>query len=87
MSIVPNEVAGAPITSDQAQYLNGFFSGIKNRGIGFADAEPSAGPVPRTKKLTPEEQIKQEKHPFDSLGDLRAKAKAGVAPTKEEVFR
>lgn len=87
MSAIPREIAGAPLSSDQTAYLDGFFSGIKNRGLGFADAEPAAGPNPAQKRLTPEEQIKQDKRPFDALSDLRARAKTGEAPTKEDCFR
>jgi len=87
MSTIPAEIAGSPLSSEQTYYLDGFFSGIKNRGLGFADAEPGAGPNPKKKRLTPEEQIKQEKHPFDAIADLRAKAKTGEFPTKEDCFR
>lgn len=87
MSAIPKEIAGSPLSSDQTYYLDGFFSGIKNRGLGFAEAEPGAGPNPKNKRHTAEEQIKQEKHPFDALADLRAKAKNGEAPDKEDIFR
>ncbi len=87
MSLIPKTVAGAPISSEQEKYLDGFFSGMKNRGLSFADAEPEAGPAPKKEKLTAEEQIKRDKHPFDALADLRAKAKANEAPEKADIFR
>lgn len=87
MSLFPKTVAGSPISSEQEQYLDGFFAGMKNRGLSFADAEPDAGPAPKKKKLTQEEQIKQEMNPFDALPVLRAKAKTGEAPEKADIFR
>lgn len=87
MSTIPKEIAGAPLSSEQTQYLDGFFQGMKNRGLSFSDAAPEDGPKPKKKKLTPEEQIKQAKNPFDGLADIRAKAKSNEAPEKEDVFR
>ena len=87
MSLLPKTVAGAPISSEQEQYLDGFFAGMKNRGLSFADAAPEDGPKPKKKKITPEEQIKQEMNPFDALAELRAKAKTNTAPEKEDIFR
>lgn len=91
MSAIPQEIAGSPIDGNQAQYLDGFFAGMRNRGLSFADAEPLAGPQPKAaekkKKLTAEEQIKQEKNSFDGLADLRAKAKTNTPPEKSDIFR
>ncbi|MCG8602725.1 MAG: NirA family protein [Verrucomicrobiales bacterium] len=87
MSTLPKEIAGAPLSSEQTQYLDGFFQGMKNRGLSFSDAAPEDGPKPKKKKLTPEEQIKQAKDPFDGLADIRAKAKNNEAPGKEDIFR
>jgi ferredoxin-nitrite reductase len=89
MSLIPDTIAGAPITTDQEQYLDGFFSGMRNRGLSFAAAEPKAGPEPLAKieKLTPEELIKREKHPFDALEDLRTQAALGIQPEKKDIFR
>lgn len=85
MSTIPTEVSGTPLSSEQTQYLEGFFAGIKNRGLAFADTV--AAPAPKTERLTPEEAFKREKHPFDALSDLRAKARTGEAPVKEDIFR
>jgi len=87
MSTIPKEVSGSPLSSEQVQYLEGFFAGIKDRGLAFGDAEPSAGPRAKPERLTPEEAIKRGKPPLDALSDLRAKARTGEAPTKEDVFR
>jgi len=72
MSTIPKEVSGSPLSSEQVQYLEGFFAGIKDRGLAFGDAEPSAGPRAKPERLTPEEVIKREKPPLDALSDLRA---------------
>ncbi|MEM9016111.1 MAG: NirA family protein, partial [Verrucomicrobiota bacterium] len=48
---------------------------------------PDAGPKPKKEKITPEEEIKREKHPFDALSDLRAKALENEAPEKPDIFR
>ncbi len=87
MSIHPKTVAGAPISSEQEQYLDGFFTGMKNRALSFSDAAPEDGPKPKKKKITAEEQIKQEMDPFDALSELRAKAKTNTAPEKKDIFR
>ena len=89
MSSLPKEIAGSPLSTEQVQYLDGFFAGMKNRGLSFGDVDPEAGPSPKKKKekLTPEEQIKREKHPFDALSDLRAKAKTNTPPEKPDIFR
>ena len=82
------KVAGEVVSPDQQAYLDGFFTGLKNRGLGFADAEPEAGPQPKKKaKVIPEEKMKQELHPFDAFPILRKRAKGNEAPEKEDVFR
>lgn len=89
MSLIPDKIAGEPVNSDQAQYLDGFFTGMRNRGMSFADAAPNDGPVPKAKKekITAEEKIKNELNPFDALPELRKKAKGNVPPEKEDIFR
>ncbi len=87
MSTIPKQVAGAPLSSEQTQYLDGFFEGMKNRGLSFSDAAPEDGPKPKKKKLTPEEQIKAEFPPFDAISELRAKAKTNTPPEKPDIFR
>ncbi len=89
MNIVPNTINGKAITLEQESYLGGFFQGLNNRGMTFADAEPEAGPQPQAKKekLTAEEKIKRELDPFDALEELRRKAKDNTEPAKEDIFR
>ena len=86
---IPQKIAGEPVSSDQATYLDGFFAGVKNRGLSFADAEPDAGPAPKAKKekLTAEEKIKNELNPFDALPVLYKRARKNEAPEKEDIFR
>ncbi len=89
MSVIPKQVAGDTVTTNQAQYLDGFFSGMKNRGLSFADAAPNDGPTPKAKKekIAAEEKIKRELNPFDALPVLRKRAKANEPPEKEDIFR
>ncbi len=89
MSVLPKQVAGTELSSDQTQYLDGFFSGMRNRGLTFLDSEPEAGPSPKAKKkkITPEETIKQSGNPFDAITSLRSNAKSDQAPEKEDIFR
>ena len=70
MSANPQQIGESPFSSEQTHYLDGFFAGVKNRGLAFADVDPEAGPKPKEKKkkITPEEQLKAEFHPFDSNG-------------------
>lgn len=85
---IPEKVAGETVSSDQQAYLDGFFTGLKNRGVSFANAEPEAGPQPKRKaKIIPEEKMKRELHPFDAFPILRKRAKGNEAPEKEDVFR
>jgi len=87
MSTIPKQIAGASLSSEQSQYLDGFFEGMKNRGLSFSDAAPEDGPKPGKKKITPEERIKEEMNPFDALAELRAKAKTNTPPEKPDIFR
>lgn len=89
MSMIPEKIAGEPVTSDQAQYLDGFFTGMRNRGMSFSDAAPEDGPAPKKKKekITAEEEIKNALHPFDAFPELRRKAKGNIPPEKEDIFR
>ena len=63
------------MSSDQQAYLDWFFTGLKNRGVSFANAELEAGPQPKRKaKIIPEEKMKRELHPFDAFPILRKRA-------------
>src|SRR5688572_10112014 len=87
------EIAGERITPEQAAYLDGFFSGLKNRGMTFADvtpnpaAAPTQFPVQDVADLTQEERIKRELHPLDAYSLLLQHSTGNQAPDKENVFR
>ena len=90
MSAIPKSIDGDAITSEQHKYLDGFLTGLRNRGITFSDAEPDAGPKGEEKKkekITNEEKIKRALNPLDALPVLRKKAKTNDAPEKEDIFR
>lgn len=87
MSMLPTEIDGQPLTEEQNRYLGGFFNGLHNRGLGFADAAPGAGPQPKAKKLIPEEQIKADLHPLEAFPALREQARHNEAPGAEDIFR
>jgi len=77
-------------TEEQKSYLDGFFAGIKNRGIGFAGLETdpvAAAPKKREKKKIPEERMKEGSHPFDAYPRLLRQAKTNAPPEKEDIFR
>lgn len=91
---IPEQIAGQPVSEGQRAYLDGFFTGIRDRAVTFADIEPHAGPQAleppkkeKKKKVIPEERIKNELHPFDALPVLRKQAKENAAPQKEDIFR
>ncbi|MEO0414197.1 MAG: NirA family protein, partial [Verrucomicrobiota bacterium] len=86
-SIVPNKIAGEQLDGEQTAWLDGFFDGLKNRGVSFADAEPEAGPKPKKEKITNEEKIKNELDPFNAFDEIGRKAKKNIAPEKEDIFR
>ena len=87
------EIAGQKLNAEQTSYLDGFFSGLRNRGFTFADLEPS--PTPTTGRaaaadlddLNPEELLKRESHPLDSYPLLLQHAAANQAPDKDNTFR
>lgn len=85
-----------PFTDEQKHYLDGFFAGIRERAVVFADLFPQGipggataaeTPAAEPEDLTAEERIKREEHPLDSYYRLAANAKFGQAPDKEETFR
>ena len=78
---------GGGFSAGQKEYLEGFFSGIRVRGASFADAEPLPEREAKPAKLTKEEKIKNELHPLDAFGELRRKAREGLAPEPEDIFR
>lgn len=82
-------VAGLPLSSEQANYLTGFFAGAAARGLRFGDVE--AAPVPKKTvdldDLILEERIKRELHPLDAYPVLLDHAAMNKAPDKEDLFR
>jgi ferredoxin-nitrite reductase len=90
------EVAGRLLSDEQTTYLSGFFAGVQQRAVVFADffsedKEASATAAkPQEEEgvpLTAEERIKNEEHPLDSYYRLLENALTNKAPEKEEVFR
>lgn len=85
LSTVPN---GTPFSSEQKEYLAGFFAGVSQRGIRFADAAAAAKEAPpELDDLIFEERVKRELHPLDAYGQLAENALGNKAPDKEEAFR
>jgi ferredoxin-nitrite reductase len=92
MTIVPfKEIAGSSLSEDQKTYLSGFFAGMQQRGVVFADFRPehklASEPAEEEVPLPAEERIKNEEHPLDSYYRLLENARDNKAPDKEETFR
>jgi ferredoxin-nitrite reductase len=99
MTIAPiKEIAGAPLTDEQATYLTGFFAGMAQRAVVFADflsetkssasaARPGEESDEEETQLTAEERIKNEEHPLDSYYRLLENARSNQPPDKEETYR
>ncbi|MEK0448003.1 MAG: hypothetical protein RL088_271 [Verrucomicrobiota bacterium] len=80
--------SSSPFTGEQKEYLAGFFAGVAQRGMRFADAAPpSSQPQPEPDDLIFEERVKRELHPLDAYGQILENAAANRAPDKEEIFR
>ena len=94
MPPILTEIAGQKLNGEQTSYLDGFFSGLRNRGLKFADIEPSpvaaggrASSSAELEDLIPEERLKRESHPLDSYPLLLQHAAAKQAPDTENTFR
>lgn len=87
------EISGQKLSGEQTAYLEGFFSGLQNRGFSFADimanpaVQPSGPARPNLEDLIPEERIKHELNPLDAYPLLLQHAAASQAPDKENSFR
>ena len=87
------EIAGQKLNAEQTSYLDGFFSGLRNRGFTFGEVEPSPTPASgraapaELEDLIPEERLKRESHPLDSYPLLLQHAAANQAPDKDNTFR
>jgi ferredoxin-nitrite reductase len=93
------EIAGEKLTTEQNRYLEGFFAGLKQRGVAFKDIEAIPGVVPAAapvlapgafalpENATNEERLKQELHPLDAYPLLLEDADANRAPEKPNIYR
>jgi len=84
------EVAGQKLNGEQSAYLEGLFTGLRNRGLCFADVEPNPAAQPAkalVADLIFEERVKRELHPLDAFDVLLEHAAANKAPDKEALFR
>jgi ferredoxin-nitrite reductase len=94
-STLISEIEGRPLNPEQQNYLTGFFAGVQQRAIVFADLFPhisttaaeAASEEEDEKPVTAEERIKNEEHPLDSYYRLLENARHNQAPDKEETFR
>ncbi len=84
------EIAGQKLNGEQLAYLDGLFSGLRNRGLTFADVEPpptAASAKPDLSELIYEERVKRELHPLDAYPLLLEHAVTNKAPERENIFR
>ena len=86
-----HEVAGQPLTSEQSAYLDGLFSGLRDRGFSFDDILPNPAAAPSARPasgdLIFEERVKRELHPLDAFDVLLEHAATNKPPDKESLFR
>jgi ferredoxin-nitrite reductase len=84
-----DSIQGEKLTHEQTAYLDGFFAGLRERGLTFASVAPN--PVKQaaaeTADLIFEERVKRELHPLDAYPLLLEHAAANKAPDKENIFR
>lgn len=86
------EIEGKPLNPEQQNYLQGFFAGVQQRAVVFADLFPGHEASPQKSEddeipLIAEERIKNEEHPLDSYYRLVENARHNQSPDKEETFR
>jgi ferredoxin-nitrite reductase len=86
-----DSISGEKLSLEQQYYLDGIFTGLRNRGVTFADILPNpvtaAKSAPDLDSLIAEERIKRELHPLDAYASLLDDATANKAPDKENLFR
>jgi ferredoxin-nitrite reductase len=84
-----DSIQGEKLTHEQSAYLDGFFSGLRERGLTFSNLAPNpvttAPAIPAD--LIFEERVKRELHPLDSYPLLLEHAAANKAPDKENIYR
>ncbi|MGI8604925.1 MAG: NirA family protein [Verrucomicrobiales bacterium] len=89
------DAASGDFTDEQQRYLEGFFAGIRARGVTFADLVPPSGEdgtqsfdsKPITDDITKEERIKRELHPLDAIEQLVVDSRWNATPEADNVFR
>ncbi len=86
------QIKGEQLNGEQRSYLEGFFSGLQNRGFSFGDVMPNpaaqaSATKPDLSSLIAEERIKHELHGLDAYPRLLEHAAANKAPDKEDLFR
>ncbi len=92
MAIPIDQIKGEKLSPEQLSYLEGLFSGLRNRGLKFADVEanPAGQNAARSavdSNLIFEERVKRELHPLDAYPLLLEHASANKAPERENIFR
>jgi ferredoxin-nitrite reductase len=84
-----DSIQGEKLTHEQSAYLDGFFAGLRERGVAFASVVPN--PVKQAAAdvadLIFEERVKRELHPLDAYPLLLEHAATNKAPDKENIFR
>ena len=82
------------VDNEQRTYLEGFFAGVGQRAVVFADLFPgglAGGNSVLTDDDAPplilEERLKKEEHPLDVFHRVIENARANKAPEKEDIFR
>ena len=83
---LPHSLQGESLSFEQTNYLEGFFAGVAQRGLGFGDIAPAPA-KPNDDDQTAEERIKREENPLDSYYRIAENALHNTVPDKEEIFR
>ncbi len=84
-----DSIQGEKLTREQSAYLDGFFTGLRERGVSFSHVAPNPvqQAVQDTADLIFEERVKRELNPLDSYPLLLEHAAKNQAPDKENTFR
>lgn len=84
-----DSIQGEKLTYEQSAYLEGFFAGLRERGVTFENVAPNPlrQAVADTSDLIFEERVKRELHPLDAYPVLLEHAAANKAPDKENIYR
>lgn len=84
-----DSIQGEKLTHEQSAYLEGFFTGLRERGLTFSNLAPNpvTAAATATADLIFEERVKRELHPLDSYPLLLEHAATNKAPDKENIYR